>query len=95
VTQPLKPIYKVRKTVSKFAFTNFNVLRRYAEGKELYWHSSAHVLGEALELEYGADLTIGPSIEEVGLSLPGVRFDAWTILAVINCNWCFDCKITW
>ena len=34
------------------------------EGKELYWHSSAHVLGEALELEYGADLTIGPSIEE-------------------------------
>mmetsp|Transcript_16660 Transcript_16660/g.40841 ORF Transcript_16660/g.40841 Transcript_16660/m.40841 type:complete len:725 (+) Transcript_16660:212-2386(+) len=35
-----------------------------AEGKELYWHSSAHVLGEALELEYGADLTIGPAIEE-------------------------------
>eukprot|EP00740_Mantoniella_antarctica_P009276 CAMPEP_0181367474 /NCGR_PEP_ID=MMETSP1106-20121128/11429_1 /TAXON_ID=81844 /ORGANISM="Mantoniella antarctica, Strain SL-175" /LENGTH=731 /DNA_ID=CAMNT_0023483237 /DNA_START=149 /DNA_END=2344 /DNA_ORIENTATION=+ len=34
------------------------------EGKALYWHSSAHVLGEALELEYGADLTIGPSIEE-------------------------------
>ncbi len=34
------------------------------EGKELYWHSSAHVLGEALELEYGADLTIGPAIEE-------------------------------
>ena len=35
-----------------------------AEGKECYWHSSAHVLGEALELEYGADLTIGPAIEE-------------------------------
>lgn len=34
------------------------------EGKECYWHSSAHVLGEALELEYGADLTIGPAIEE-------------------------------
>ena len=34
------------------------------EGKELYWHSSAHVLGEALELEVGADLTIGPPIEE-------------------------------
>lgn len=34
------------------------------EGRELYWHSSAHVLGEALELEYGADLTIGPAIEE-------------------------------
>ena len=35
-----------------------------AEGKECYWHSSAHVLGEALELEFGADLTIGPAIEE-------------------------------
>jgi len=34
------------------------------EGRECYWHSSAHVLGEALELEYGADLTIGPAIEE-------------------------------
>ena len=34
------------------------------EGKECYWHSSGHVLGESLELEYGADLTIGPAIEE-------------------------------
>ncbi|QDZ20434.1 threonine--tRNA ligase [Chloropicon primus] len=34
------------------------------EGKYTYWHSTAHVLGEALELEYGADLTIGPPIEE-------------------------------
>mmetsp|Transcript_23413 Transcript_23413/g.39131 ORF Transcript_23413/g.39131 Transcript_23413/m.39131 type:complete len:714 (+) Transcript_23413:94-2235(+) len=34
------------------------------EGKETYWHSSAHVLGQALELEYGVDLTIGPAIEE-------------------------------
>ncbi|KAL4423853.1 hypothetical protein ABPG75_001154 [Micractinium tetrahymenae] len=35
-----------------------------AEGKETFWHSSAHVLGQALELEYGADLTIGPALEE-------------------------------
>jgi len=34
------------------------------EGKHTYWHSSSHVLGEALELEYGADLTIGPALEE-------------------------------
>jgi len=34
------------------------------EGKETYWHSSAHLLGQALELEYGVDLTIGPAIEE-------------------------------
>jgi hypothetical protein len=31
---------------------------------QAFWHSSAHVLGEALELEYGVDLTIGPALEE-------------------------------
>lgn len=30
------------------------------EGKETFWHSSAHILGEVLELEYGVKLTIGP-----------------------------------
>ncbi len=35
-----------------------------AEGKEAFWHSSAHLLGQALELEFGADLTIGPALEE-------------------------------
>jgi threonyl-tRNA synthetase len=35
-----------------------------AEGRETFWHSSAHVLGEALELEFGVDLTIGPALEE-------------------------------
>eukprot|EP00878_Enallax_costatus_P001087 GHUV01001224.1.p1 GENE.GHUV01001224.1~~GHUV01001224.1.p1 ORF type:complete len:714 (+),score=237.30 GHUV01001224.1:1826-3967(+) len=34
------------------------------EGKETFWHSSAHVLGQVLELEFGVDLTIGPCIEE-------------------------------
>ena len=34
------------------------------EGKEVYWHSSAHILGQALELELGVDLTIGPPIDE-------------------------------
>eukprot|EP01026_Neomeris_dumetosa_P069076 TRINITY_DN6808_c0_g2_i1.p1 TRINITY_DN6808_c0_g2~~TRINITY_DN6808_c0_g2_i1.p1 ORF type:complete len:773 (+),score=103.25 TRINITY_DN6808_c0_g2_i1:143-2320(+) len=34
------------------------------EGQETYWHSSAHVLGQALELEFGVDLTIGPALEE-------------------------------
>ena len=28
------------------------------------WHSSAHVLGQALEQLYGVDLTVGPVIEE-------------------------------
>lgn len=31
---------------------------------QTFWHSSAHLLGQALELEYGADLTIGPALEE-------------------------------
>ena len=30
------------------------------EGKHAFWHSSAHILGQALELLYGADLCIGP-----------------------------------
>jgi len=41
------------------------------DGKETYWHSSAHVLGQALELEFGVDLTIGPAIEE------GFYYDAY------------------
>eukprot|EP00798_Chlamydomonas_sp_ICE-L_P008895 gene8895-3778_t len=35
-----------------------------AEGREAFWHSSAHLLGQALELEFGVDLTIGPALEE-------------------------------
>jgi threonyl-tRNA synthetase len=31
---------------------------------QTFWHSSAHVLGQALELQYGVDLTIGPALEE-------------------------------
>eukprot|EP00198_Chlamydomonas_reinhardtii_P006862 XP_001696198.1 threonine-tRNA ligase [Chlamydomonas reinhardtii] len=34
------------------------------EGKDAFWHSSAHLLGQALELEFGVDLTIGPALEE-------------------------------
>ncbi|EER17786.1 conserved hypothetical protein [Perkinsus marinus ATCC 50983] len=33
------------------------------EGKDTFWHSSAHILGEALEQEYGCYLTIGPPLE--------------------------------
>jgi len=34
------------------------------EGKTVFWHSSAHILGSALENTYGAYLTIGPPLEE-------------------------------
>jgi len=33
------------------------------EGRHVFWHSSAHVLGGALERSYGVHLTIGPALE--------------------------------
>lgn len=33
------------------------------EGKMVFWHSSAHVLGECLECSKGCHLTIGPPVE--------------------------------
>ncbi|XP_054824468.1 threonine--tRNA ligase, mitochondrial 1-like [Prosopis cineraria] len=30
------------------------------EGRDTFWHSSAHILGQALEVEYGCKLCIGP-----------------------------------
>lgn len=36
----------------------------YPEGKKAFWHSSAHILAQALEELYpGIKLTIGPAIE--------------------------------
>ncbi len=34
------------------------------EGKRVFWHSSAHVLGEAAEKFYGGNLCIGPPTDE-------------------------------
>ena len=34
------------------------------EGKETFWHSSAHILGQTLENEYGGQLCHGPPTEE-------------------------------
>lgn len=31
---------------------------------QAFWHSTSHVLGEALEACFGVHLTIGPAIEE-------------------------------
>ena len=31
---------------------------------QTFWHSSSHVLGEALESLFGVRLTIGPALEE-------------------------------
>lgn len=34
------------------------------DGQETFWHSSAHFLGQALELKYGGDLAYGPPIAD-------------------------------
>merc|ERR1719326_1738025 len=33
-------------------------------GASVFWHSSAHVLGQAIEHEFGGKLTIGPSLKD-------------------------------
>uniref|UniRef100_A0A0B7AL01 threonine--tRNA ligase n=1 Tax=Arion vulgaris TaxID=1028688 RepID=A0A0B7AL01_9EUPU len=35
-----------------------------SEGQRVFWHSSAHILGEAMEQYYGGHLCYGPPIEE-------------------------------
>jgi threonyl-tRNA synthetase len=41
------------------------------EGKYTFWHSAAHVLGQALEIEENAHLCSGPPVEE------GFYYDVW------------------
>ncbi|KAM0788271.1 threonyl-tRNA synthetase [Microbotryomycetes sp. NB124-2] len=36
----------------------------HPEGKKVWWHSSAHILGECCERHYGAHLAIGPPTED-------------------------------
>jgi len=42
------------------------------EGKETFWHSSAHVLGQTLEVEFGVHLTHGPPTDQ------GFFYDSFT-----------------
>jgi threonyl-tRNA synthetase len=51
-----RPLEKTSK-VSYLKFTD-------PEGKEVFWHSSAHVLGEACEHEYGCLLSHGPPTQQ-------------------------------
>jgi len=41
------------------------------DGKEIYWHSSAHILGECMERYFGGALCYGPDIED------GFYYDMW------------------
>jgi threonyl-tRNA synthetase len=38
--------------------------RRESVGKQVFWHSTAHIMGEAMELCYGGCLCYGPPIEQ-------------------------------
>lgn len=42
------------------------------DAKAVFWHSTAHILGEAMERVYGGHLCYGPPIEE------GYYYDMWT-----------------
>ena len=42
---------------------DFNGFFSFA-GQQVFWHSSAHILGEAMERHYGGCLCYGPPIEE-------------------------------
>ena len=46
------------------------------DAKHVYWHSSAHMLGEALEHLYGSRLTIGPPLAGGALS-GGFYYDSY------------------
>lgn len=46
------------------------------EAKTVYWHSSAHILGEALEHLYGSRLTIGPPLAGGALA-GGFYYDSY------------------
>ena len=47
-----------------------------AEGNEVFWHSSAHILGQALETLYGCKLTHGPPLEP-GAPSGGFFYDSY------------------
>lgn len=48
------------------------------KGKEVFWHSSAHILGSSLEKNFGAYLTHGPPLET------GFFYDSFTGASKLN-----------
>jgi threonyl-tRNA synthetase len=46
-------------TVAKLEFLKFD---DHTDAKTVFWHSSAHIMGEALEHAFGSKLTIGPPL---------------------------------
>ena len=52
----------------------------HPEGKKVFWHSSAHILGEASERRFGCDLCIGPPIED------GFYYEVSSLLSIDDVN---------
>ena len=49
---------KITRAFISFFFNHSEILIQY-----VYWHSTAHVLGEALERVYGGELCYGPPVD--------------------------------
>ena len=43
--------------------TLYPLLLSLKQGQQVFWHSSAHILGEAMERHYGGCLCYGPPID--------------------------------
>ncbi len=62
-----------------------------AEGKMVFWHSSAHVLGECMECDYGVKLCIGPPTQDgfyygVARRAPVLSlYLSWTLTRCVRC----------
>ena len=65
------------------------------EGKEVFWHSTAHVLGEAMERRYVGCLCYGPPIESgfyYDMHMPEVCFSSCIIFGYLSLtliHYCF------
>lgn len=56
------------------------------EGKQVFWHSSAHVLGEACERHYACHLCLGPPVEDGFYYEMGIKDRAVSQLDYPNLN---------
>ena len=52
---------KCRYTLGKCCIDNAG---SFSLARAVFWHSSAHIMGEAMERHYGGHLCYGPPIEE-------------------------------
>lgn len=56
-----------------------------AEGRNVFWHSSAHVLGEAAECQYQCLLSHGPPVEQ-GFFYDMALKDGYAMVSILICD---------